>query len=111
MSYTSSRYYLHPKIPQFLPPTPQNEGRIFQCQARESDNGLDHTSLSVLTQHQYDTEEFDAVNEAAGNPLDIDYFTATLDSSTVSLANNHRAVCVFVNDILDEDVRGPNSYN
>lgn len=59
----------------------------------------------MLTQHQYDTEEFDAVNEAAGNPLDIDYFTATLDSSTVSLANNHRAVCVFVNDILDEDVR------
>lgn len=86
----------------------QNESRILQCQARESfhhfnsDTTLNATSL---TQHQYDSEEFDEVNDKAGNPLQIDYFTATLDASTVSLANDHRAVCVFVNDMLDADVR------
>lgn len=45
------------------------------------------------------------MNEALDSPLEFTYLLPTLDISTVALAAGHRAVCIFVNDIADAEVR------
>lgn len=54
---------------------------------------------------QYDEDSFDKVNGALNSPLEFTYLLPTLDSSTVALAAGHRAVCIFVNDVADAEVR------
>ncbi len=50
----------------------------------------------------YDKENF--IKETEGKNIEITFFEAKLDSSTVSLTKGFSAVCVFVNDNLEKDV-------
>lgn len=59
--------------------------------------------LAVFSAKSYDRVYLDAGRTAYPN-LHIDYHTFALTSETVSLAHKCDAVCVFVNDTLDEPV-------
>lgn len=56
-------------------------------------------SLAVFSTKPYDRAFLDRANEGRG--LDLNYFEARLDRSTVELAQGAEAVCVFVNDQID----------
>ncbi len=47
-------------------------------------------------------DSFEKANEDGAH--DITFLEAGLDGTTVSLSNGHRAVCVFVNDVVDAEV-------
>ncbi|KAI9683807.1 MAG: hypothetical protein M1829_004141 [Trizodia sp. TS-e1964] len=53
---------------------------------------------------KYDKESFVQVNEKLGDKLHITFLKAKLDASTVSLAKDHQAVCLFVNDDAGAEV-------
>ncbi|KAL4806722.1 hypothetical protein BDV18DRAFT_138118 [Aspergillus unguis] len=65
-------------------------------------------NLAVYSTKSYDRTYFDAT--LASHPtlsptsISITYHSFSLDIETASLAKGHTAVCVFVNDILDEAV-------
>ncbi len=52
----------------------------------------------------YDRAMFDLANEEHG--LGIKYLEPRLDADTASLADGYRAVCAFVNDMVDAEVAG-----
>ena len=58
--------------------------------------------IAFFDAKSYDIPGFDRY--AAGTDLQIKYFEAHLNEDTVSLAAGFDAVCVFVNDIVNEKV-------
>jgi D-lactate dehydrogenase len=58
--------------------------------------------VAVYSAKRYDRELLAAANAEAGHELH--FFDDLLEQSTVVLATGCGAVCVFVNDVLDEDV-------
>ncbi|KAL3421696.1 D-lactate dehydrogenase [Phlyctema vagabunda] len=60
--------------------------------------------VAFFSAKHYDQEAFDKVNSKLGSPLDITYLTSSLDSSTAALAQDHAAICLFVNDVADDEV-------
>jgi D-lactate dehydrogenase len=58
--------------------------------------------VAVFSTKAYDRRFLDAANQGFGHQ--IDYFEARLDASTAALAEGYGAVCVFVNDRVDEAV-------
>lgn len=57
--------------------------------------------VAVFSAKPYDRSFLTAANEAAGRPHDLLFFEAHLTAGTAALAAGARAVCPFVNDILD----------
>lgn len=62
--------------------------------------------VAVFSTKRYDRRFLDAANEAAGKPCRLRYLEARLSAETVSLAAGADAICVFVNDVVDEAVIG-----
>jgi len=58
--------------------------------------------IAVFSAKRYDREFLNAANVSAGHQLR--YFDVLLDQDSVSLATGYDAVCIFVNDIADDDV-------
>lgn len=58
--------------------------------------------VAIFDTHQYEREYFERANLKAGHELT--FFEVKLNEETVSLAFGYDAVCVFVNDCLDEEV-------
>lgn len=58
--------------------------------------------VAVFSSHNYDRSSFDEANGSFKH--DLVFFTANLESATVSLASGFPAVCVFVNDRLNAAV-------
>jgi D-lactate dehydrogenase len=58
--------------------------------------------VAVFSTKDYDRSSLTAANAEHGHKLT--FVEARLDGSTVSLALGHPAVCVFVNDVLDQEV-------
>jgi D-lactate dehydrogenase len=56
--------------------------------------------LAVFDTHEYDAAALREANRPWGH--EIDFFPLTLTGQTVTLARDHRAVCIFVHDALDE---------
>lgn len=62
--------------------------------------------IAFFSTKSYDKEYFDASSAVshAGQPAhDITYFDAPLNAATATLATGFNAVCVFVNDVVDEE--------
>jgi D-lactate dehydrogenase len=59
-------------------------------------------NIAVFNSKRYDRDYLDAANAASGHR--ITYFDVPLERETVSLAQAHDAVCIFVNDKADADV-------
>lgn len=58
--------------------------------------------IAFFSSQSYDKTYF---NEAIKNTnLEIDFFNIPLDETTVHLVNNYQAICVFVNDKINETV-------
>ncbi|AXG68050.1 D-lactate dehydrogenase [Kordia sp. SMS9] len=55
--------------------------------------------IAVFSTKSYDQEYFEKYN----NQYEFSFFETSLDSSTASLAKGFDAVCVFVNDTVDEE--------
>ena len=68
----------------------------------EPHGGARLMKVAFFDTHGYDREAFAAANERSGHHLM--FFEPRLTSETVVLAAGHDAVCVFVNDRLDEPV-------
>ena len=49
----------------------------------------------------YDKLSFNTMNESFG--FDIEYHSSQLNAKTVSLAQGSDAICIFVNDVADEE--------
>lgn len=62
--------------------------------------------VAVFSAEPYDRRFLDEANSAsfAHDAPELVYFTAPLGLPTVALAQGYEAVCVFVNDVLDEPV-------
>jgi len=58
--------------------------------------------VAFFNTHQFDRQFFDEANRAAGH--DLHYIEARLTAATSALAQDHPAVCAFVNDQLDAAV-------
>jgi D-lactate dehydrogenase len=58
--------------------------------------------VAVFSTKSYDKEYLDQANTAGKHELF--YFEASLDKKTVKLTENFNAVCVFVNDVLNDKV-------
>ena len=58
--------------------------------------------VAVFSAKPYDKKFLEKTNQAYAHELE--FFTPSLDSQTVTLAKDFEAVCVFVNDRLDRDV-------
>ncbi len=58
--------------------------------------------IAFFDAKDYDISSFDTANEAGD--VKIKYFETKLDEDTVKLAKGYDAVCVFVNDTVDEKV-------
>lgn len=58
--------------------------------------------LAVFSTKPYDKEYLDNANKECGSPHEITYFEYPLNSQTAKLAKDHKAICAFVNDKLDE---------
>lgn len=57
--------------------------------------------VAVFSTKSYDKEYLDKANN---NKHDLTYFEATLKPRTAKLAENFEVVCVFVNDVLSQEV-------
>ncbi len=68
--------------------------------ARAAMHSLQAMRIAVFDTHRFDREVLEAVNARHGHELT--FFEARLGSATASLAGGFPAVCVFVNDRLDE---------
>lgn len=62
--------------------------------------------VTVFSTKRYDRRFLDAANLAAGNPSRLRYLEERLSPETAPLAAGAKAVCVFVNDIVDARVLG-----
>lgn len=60
------------------------------------------TKVAFFSAQDYDRKYFESA--VVSQPIDIDYFEASLDAKTVALADGYDAVCVFVNDQVDREV-------
>ena len=60
--------------------------------------------VAVYSTRPYDRHFLDAANEVAGCPHELQYFEAHLAVATAILADGAKAVCPFVNDIVDREV-------
>ena len=60
--------------------------------------------IAIFATKPYDRHFLDLANREAGHSLS--YFEPRLDRTTAALAAGHDAVCVFVNDQVDQDVLG-----
>jgi D-lactate dehydrogenase len=62
--------------------------------------------VTVFSAQRYDRQFFDRINaqQFAGNGFLLSYQESRLTPATVSLAQGSDAVCVFVNDLLDQPV-------
>ncbi|MFA0962526.1 2-hydroxyacid dehydrogenase [Roseivirga sp. BDSF3-8] len=58
--------------------------------------------IAFFNTKSYDQAYFDKANEAFDIP--INYFETSLNADTATLAREHEAVCVFVNDTVDAEV-------
>jgi D-lactate dehydrogenase len=56
--------------------------------------------LAVFDTHEYDASALREANRPWGH--EIDFFPLTLTEQTAALARDHRAVCIFVHDVLQE---------
>ena len=57
--------------------------------------------IAFFATKEYDKNIFDKYNEKYN--YDITYFDSNLNKETAPLANGYDAVCIFVNDIVDEE--------
>jgi len=58
--------------------------------------------IAVYSSKKYDVDSF---NDTNTNPnLQFTFLESRLEKATISLAAGHDAVCIFVNDVADEDV-------
>ncbi|EPS40980.1 hypothetical protein H072_5145 [Dactylellina haptotyla CBS 200.50] len=60
--------------------------------------------ISVFSAHKYERDHLERARKIAGLAASFDYYEVSLTSKTVSLAETASAVCVFVNDILDDSI-------
>ena len=60
--------------------------------------------VAFFSTHSYDKEYFDRFNDKKRHQ--ITYFEAPLNSDTTNLTSGFDAVCIFVNDKLDDEVIG-----
>lgn len=54
--------------------------------------------VAFYSTKEYDRESFERENASLGNPLDFTFLYLKLTPETAALAQNHEAVCLFVND-------------
>jgi D-lactate dehydrogenase len=59
--------------------------------------------IAFFSTRPYDRKFFDAANQAAGNPHDLEYFEPQLNAKTALLANGFPVICMFVNDTADAE--------
>jgi D-lactate dehydrogenase len=60
------------------------------------------TKIAFFDTKPYDKEIFDQVNQSFG--YDVKYFKNHLSSESVTMAKGYDVVCVFVNDLVSEEV-------
>lgn len=58
--------------------------------------------IAFYDTHSYDRKSFDSMNQKYG--FEIDYFDFKLNEKTCLTSKGYDAVCVFVNDVLNENV-------
>lgn len=63
---------------------------------------MKETRIAFYDSHSYERKIFDRINSRYG--FKIDYFDFKLNSKTAPTSRGYDAVCIFVNDLADEDV-------
>lgn len=63
---------------------------------------MKETRIAFYDSHSYERKIFDRINSRYG--FKIDYFDFKLNGKTAPTSRGYDAVCIFVNDLADEDV-------
>lgn len=59
--------------------------------------------VAIFSTRSYDRQFLEIANQAANSPHKLEYFETKLNKRTASLAHGFPCVCIFVNDIADEE--------